>query len=328
MNSGALLGLVARNAEDEVLQKCKKKDVLSNNDYQSVYTKVKYTLSIEKFNDYKYTFTINRQCDLLGNIDLYVSSDDIRNITQIETLCGNEKFDVIHGDIETIINTTGNLFQSKRKVKQDGSKLIVPLHMAPFNNNLICVEIEENTIKIIIHSKIELSLDLYAECYFLKEQNTRIDLKYNYYRYITCQHQIYDDVNVMKPGINTYKLYFYHPLHCIYFWGFNKTKIKRIILRLGKGKDDIIYYDGGIEPLEYYKESKGIYVEPLMILYSNLELNKSTINFSRLNNMNNDNPTLIIHTEQEEETPFYLVGVNAQVYETCDNRIRLVFTPQ
>jgi hypothetical protein len=326
MNSGALLALVAKNAEDEALQRYKKTDFLSGNDYQSVYTKLKYQLNKEKFNDYKYTFIINQQCELLGNVDLYAISDNVSNITQIEIICGNEIFDVINGDIKTIINTTGNFFQSKRKIKQDGSKIIIPLHMAPFNNNnLICTEIEEHPIKIIIHSKVELSLDLYAECYFFREPSIRADIKYNYYQYITHQHQIYNDINVIKPGINNYKLYFNHPINCIYFWGFDKTKIKRIILRLAKLKDDIIYYDDGIESLEYYKESKGINVEPLMILFSNLELNKSTINFSRLNNINNDNPTLIIETEQEEETPFYLVGINAQVYETCDKRIRLIF---
>lgn len=334
MNNGALLALVAKDTADSVLQSYKKKDYLTNNDYQSVYTKLKYELSKEKLNEYKYTFTINPQCDLLSNVDLYVSVEKdiyITDITQIETLCGNELFDVINGDIKTIINTTGELLNSKRKIEHlNTNKIIIPLHMAPFNNNLISPEILENQIKIIIHSKIELSLDLYAECYFFYANSyIRKDIQSNYNKYITHQHQIYNDINVIKPGINTYKLYFSHPLHCIYFWGFDKTKIKRIILRLGKPFDkssnDMNYYDGNIEPLEYYKKSKGINADPLMILFSNLELNKSTINFNRLKNLNNDNPTLIIETEQEEETPLYLVGINAQVYETEYKKVRLLF---
>ena len=192
MNSGALLAIVARGIEENEYIKRNKIFNIEEYDYQRVYTQLKYNINKEIINnEYIYTFTIFKGCDYLNNVDLYVNLEDfnVTDITQIETYSGFVKLDTINGDIETIINTTSDILKSSRKVKYLNSKIIVPLHLAPFfNNNVISPLIIDHDIKIVIFSKKELSLDIFGECYFIQDYNIRLNLLGNITSHITYQH--------------------------------------------------------------------------------------------------------------------------------------------
>ncbi len=340
-SSGALMGLVAYGKQDEWhnqlppnrfdAKKCLLKDV----HHQRIYMKVDCNVATkETQSGIAYTFEMKKVCDLLNNVDLYIhnfgsagtgSVNDL--IKRIEVVVhGHQRIDRIENDIETIINTNAELFRSNRKIRLFGDTLIVPLHVAPFHDcNLVSPSLEYHRLEVNIVCTRKLDMELYADCYYIDNPHRRRILYDERQEFVTVQHQSYwnRDPGVVRHGKNTFRLNFTHPVHCIYFWGFDKTKVRRITLNLNDLKNPDyphlsenppIYYDGDITPLEYYKMGKGITAEPIMIFFSDMDMYnrpQSTVNFTRL-----DNPVLTIETDQEEETPLNLVGLNIHAFHT------------
>ena len=297
--------------------------LLKSLNYNKEYRKLKTCKNQNKY-------VIQKDCDLINNVDLYILNPS-EKITSIEILIGGQRIDKITGDIETIMNTNAAIFGSNRRVKHTDSYMIIPLHMAPLHDmNLVSPSYQYHELVILIEGAVEV--DFYAECYYIFNYQKTLQAVQEG---VTYQNQ-FADQNVLKKGVNTFKLNFNHPMHCIYFWGFDKSKIKRVTLALNdysyyKWPQEgdtaaTVYYDGGIEPLEYYKDSKNIKADPVFILFSDMKFDKkpkATINFSKL-----DYPILTIETHDnfEGEAPFYLNGINIQGYRSSCGMFGLVFS--
>ena len=288
-----------------------------------------YTKEYRKLNMQK----LKQVCDFINNVDLYVPNPP-EKIASIEILIGGQRIDKITGDIETMMNTNAAIFGSNRRVKHTESHTIIPLHMAPFHDmNLVSPWYEYHDLVILINNGAVAEVDFYAECYYVSNHQKTLQTQEG----VTYQNQFHYADSSLKKGVNTFKLNFNHPMHCIYFWGFDKSKIKRIVLTLNDysyyklpqsdgNTAATVYYDGGIEPLEYYKESRNIKADPVFIFFSDMKFNKkpkATINFSKL-----DYPILTIETHDnfEGEQPFYLNGINIQGYKSSCGMFGLVFS--
>jgi len=211
--------------------------------------------------------------------------------------------------------------------------------MAPLHDtNLVFPSCEYQDMKIELIGSFnglydKVDIQMYAECYYVDEKG-KSQLDKTLIEAPTFQNSTYYGKNTtLKKGVNHFKLNFNHPVHSMYFWGFDKSKITRITLTLNdynsyedkpKEQPNTVYYDGGIESLEYYKNNRGILATPIFIFFSDSKMNerpKSTINFSRL-----DYPVLTIETEQENETPFYLNAINIQGYRCSNGMFGLVYS--
>lgn len=333
-----------------------RKVLLKDCQYQRVYKKL-YFKNNMKHSKNKYIYIIDSICDLINNVDVYIPRINNFKLNElvysIEITFGGQRIDKIYathykkdewllnkkGDIETLLNTSAELIGSRRKVEYTDTHIIVPLHLAPLHDsNLVLPSCEWHDMEIIIEGSFsELynpnDFQIYANCYYV-ENNKKHQIHDRFHEFPTYQNITYSgDSHVLKNGINKFKLNFNHPVHCIYFWGFDKTKIKRITLTLNdytcynKKPEEVYntdYYDDTIIPLEYYKKSRGISAEPVVIFFSETsiyERPKSTINFSRL-----DYPILTIETEQEDESEFYLNGINIQAYRCSNGMFGLVYS--
>lgn len=338
MTRGAYYALFARGRQDEWMDELSndkfhgRDQFLNHHDYQRVYAKLECTVSTST--SCVYTCTIYPQCDLINNVDMYITcSSPIENvndiITSIETTCGGMRLDILRGDMDTIINTNAEILRTKRIIRRIAdNKLVIPLHMAPFyDSNLVSPSLEHHQLTIIIKAKSEISFDLFADCYYVVDKTARKTILQSKYEFVTLQHQSYCGKNeTVKKGTNVFKLNFNHPVHCMYFWGFDKSKVQKVTLHLNTpsgDKDAFCYFQGGIDALEYNKHSRGITADPVMMFFSDMVFDKrpkSTINFTRL-----DSPILVIETEQEEETKFHLIGLNIQGCRTSNGMMGLVY---
>lgn len=297
---------------------------LKDKRYQRVYQKlnVQTYLKSEHKGVFLHELRLDFGCHLIHKVDAYLKGTTKVNdvLKTIETVYGGSRFDKIQGDIETILTMNAAILKSNRRVEYTDTKTIVPLLMAPFHDiNLVPPQLAYHSLSIRIHSMSEEDIELYADCYYIQDHvnNSRSCL--------TVQTNDIGGDFSLKKGINTIKLYFNHPMICLYLWGFDKKKINNITLRLETHKDihaNTDFYNGGIEPLEYYKKSRGITEEPVCIFFSNVDLTKrpnSTVNFSRL-----DYPQLIIDTK--EDSPLNIVGLCYQGYKYEFGMIGLQFS--
>jgi len=329
MNNGVLYGLCARGAQDTWLksldEKCfdARNNFLQNTDYQRGYIKLDFHLTIEiRDGFFVSTYTFNKQCDLLHNVDLYLKTS-VSNVNEliykVETHAGDQRIDMIEGDIGTILDTNAELMQSSRKIKRMGNYLVVPLHVAPFHDhNLVSPSLEHDSLSIKVYSKDAVLMDVYAECFFLDAPQSRISVLQDGYNHVSVSHQYH--IDSIRNGHNEIKLRFNNPVYCMYFWGLDITKIKRITLYLDK-PNNVRYFDGEVAQLEYFKTAKGVVAEPIIMFFSNIAYNTcptSMINFTRL-----DNPVIEIETEQEETTPFHLVALTNQGITTSKGKFGL-----
>lgn len=353
--TGALIGLIAKGHQDKYCDLCGDNNIIWDirkkflrNIHQVVYKKLKFLknsdasyktpyfdfennktiVKIHKFVE----FTIEKTCDLINNVDLVlinptnnknknknvnININDI--IESIETTYGDQRIDQLNsGDLYTQIETNCAIF--KRKISYINGKIFIPLVMAPFyNNNLVFPSTQHMLLKINIKFKENYDhseVSIYANNYYLDTLDRRI-LYTDPHEFITIQNQgAYEHSKYkMKKGINIFRLNFNHPVYQIYFWGFDKTKVKNIKLELNKAN----FYNGPIEPLEHHKLELGLDVEPVMIFFSQNKIDeclKSSINFSRI-----DYANLIIETEEEieeEEKEIYIIGLNMQPIR-CSN---------
>lgn len=355
MQQGASYALKTYGSQDSWIKSLNndifdaRKTLLKDCQYQRVYKTLDFK-NVQKQSNCCFKYTIDSTCDLIHNVDVYIPKKEEFRLNDlvysIEILIGGQRIDKIYasqcekkGDIETLLNTSAELLHSRRKVEYTDTYIIIPLHLAPFHDsNLVFPSCEWHEMVISIEGAFsELynpkDFQIYAECYYVDEQ-TKYRLKNTLQEFPTYQNiTYYGDSHVLKKGINKFKLNFNHPVHSIYFWGFDKTKIKRITLTLNdytcyKNTPEIVYntdyYDGTLEPLEYSKKSRGISAEPVFIFFSDTtiyERPKSTINFSRL-----DCPILTIETEQEDEPEFYLNGINIQGYRCSCGMFGLIYS--
>ena len=299
---------------------------LKDKHYQRVYQKlaIKSYKKLKLENGIRHEIRLSHCCHLIHKVDAYIkkSNQKLKDVLKrIEVIYGGQLFDKIASeDIETQINMNAAILKSNRKVTYIDSSIIVPLHMAPFHDmNLIAPQSAYHDLDIRFESTCEEDIELYADCYYIK------DYKSPPVECLTLQQEDMGGGYSLKKGTNTFKLYFNHPTVCVYFWGFDKRHITKIQLKLNtdpRELDDTTFYEGGIEPLEYYKHSRGITEEPICIFFTDVDFNKrpnSTVNFSRL-----DYPELII--ESKVDSPFYLVGLHYQGYRCQNGMVGLVFS--
>lgn len=288
----------------------------------------------------KKTYTLERDCDLVNRIDIALPNPHNLPLNKIlktiETEVGGQRIDKIgcssdnSFDIETLIKTDCALF--KRKISHINGTTFVPLSMAPlYDHNLIQPSCQHHEFKIHVEytkEYIDASTDananhvenvkLYGNVYYL-EIDKRRQLFQTSHEFITIQHQ-WTGSEKMVCGHTAFKLNFNHPVYLLYFWGFDKSKVRNIKIVLN-GQD---FYNGSAEALEHYKSSRGYDVEPMMFFFSQDDFDKPakcTVNFSRI-----DSAQLIIQSDQHEATDVHIIGLNVQPVRFSSGMMGLAFS--
>jgi hypothetical protein len=302
------------------------------------YQKLDVTPQVEVPQSGRYRFTIKRTCDVVNRVDLVIrhrSSSSINSLLKKVTVeCGGQRIDALGGvnmDIHTHIETNCVLLSSgggkkQRRIAHVNGRTFIPLVMAPFyehnmaalialQNHEVCVLVEVASAAGVCIEDVEL----WGNVYFLDTPERRY-LVNNAHEFMTMQNQ-YLGPKTMRAGENRFPLNFNHPAGMVYFWGFDKTKVTNLKLML----NHITYYDGDIEPLEYFKACQGYGdAEPCMIIFSQSSFGEptlSTVNFSRL-----DNAELVITTTQTEESTVYIVGLSMQPVRMMSGMLGLAFS--
>jgi hypothetical protein len=319
-SAGVLMAIVAKGAQDVYMTNDPKlfdaRLQFLNDIHQFSYQKIEVKTTGGNKNKFSYTF--KRVCDLVNRIDLVLPNPNRLPLNKIikciETELGGQRIDKIGSsvesfDIETLINTDCALF--KRKISHVNGKTFIPLSMAPlYNHNMIQPSCQFHDFKINIEYTQEYqsehikNVELYGNIYYL-DTHERRKMFNDPYSFITIQHQ-YTGLEKMLCGHTAFRLNFNHPMYLIYFWGFDKSKVRNIRICLN-GHD---FYNGSAEALENYKLSRGYDVEPMMFFFSQDDFDKPTkctVNFSRI-----DSAQLYILSDQREATDVHIVGLNLQ----------------
>lgn len=306
-----------------------KRQFLKERDYQVVYTKINTNKQWStKPNCLR--FDVEKTCDLINMIDLVVDNKDGIPINsflrKIEVTYAGHRMDIlnVNEDIETQIRTNASLFG--RQLNIINGKMFIPLAMAPFHeNNLVFPSTVHHqlTIYVDLHENVGVTLadvDIYGNMYHLNEYD-RDMLHRNSHEMVTTQNQ-YMGVETMCKGLNCFKISYNHPVYMMYFWGFDKAKVKNVRLVLD---NDNVFFEGPIEALEHVKMVRGQHdVEPVTLFFSPDKVGaqtKSSINFSRI-----DNAYLEIETDQEGETPVYIVALSMQTFRYCSGMVGFVYS--
>jgi hypothetical protein len=186
----------------------------------------------------------------------------------------------------TFVEATCAIFG--RKVSRHGNKLFVPLALAPFHNHnlLSMVGLAYHAVVITVEftdayslSASQMSAEIYGNTYFL--ENRRLA---HTYQMGTAQVQYsHSSLSTVEGGgTSQHSVDFHHPVALMYFWGFDKAAVVNVKLVL----DGTAFYDGPLEPLERFKEMRGMKdVEASMIFFSRYPLSstcQSTVNFSKI----------------------------------------------
>jgi hypothetical protein len=323
---GAIMSLVAKGAQDKYMSEAPELwdigKIFLKNTHQVVYEEIQTT---RKTWNTHISFTINRQCELINKLDLVISNPENVSINKlikkIEVEFGGQRMDCLNiGDLHTQILTNCAIFG--RTMSHINGKTFIPLTMAPLHgNNLVMPSSKWHDLKILIDFVDERCSDtvqIYGNKYYL-EMKDRQDLSNKDHALITTQNQHYGTDRI-KKGVNRFKLSYNHPVYMMYFWGFDKSKVTKVVLQL----NGVDFYNGPIEPLEHLKLSRGHNVEPTFIYFSHDDIHKptqSSVNFSRI-----DDATLWIYTEEEEERDIYIVGLNMQPLRYANGLVGLAFS--
>lgn len=297
MNAGALMALVAEGEQDMWKYKGTILDhehlfdtrlVRLERSHQVVYAKLDVKKEIN-LNNTSIIFNINKgSYNFINMMDLVLHDDNCNVIKRIDVQVDNVLVDTLccH-DIATQIQTNCTIFG--RKLNTINGKTFIPLVMAPFHdNNIGCTDLQEFKIIVTFHKPYIQSAELYGNHYY-HHRNRK--LTYGFPEYFSIRNQ-YQSIGLWG---NNMRLRFDDSVYMMYFWGFDKSKVIKITLRLN-GHD---YYDGPIEPIEHIKKSKGYDCEPCMFFFSHNTYDKpmySTINFSRI-----DYAALYIQTTEENQ---------------------------
>lgn len=299
-----------------------KKLLLQNEIYKTIYCNLTYFIKKIGTN---ITYSIVRDCDLINMMDLIIENPEKKKISElvekIEVEFGGQRIDCFScTDIETQIRTTGKIY--KREVFESDTKIIIPLSLAPLhNNNLTFPSSLYHELRIWIKYRSEDIVDrakLYAQKYYLDTPGRKF-LSEKSLEYVTFQNQ-YTGAEVMKKGKNIFKINYNHPIYLIYFWGFDKSKVKNVKLCLNKNP----YFDDSLDILEYNKKKRGLNIDPCVIFFSEDmpgEFTKSSVNFSRI-----DHATIEIETDQEEDCIFEMVGISMQPIRYMSGMVGLAFS--
>jgi hypothetical protein len=182
--------------------------------------------------------------------------------------------------------------------------------MAPFHeSDLIRPSTPKHKVCVIVTMKhtSHTSKDwaLHGKRYFLSEP-CRSRVLNHPHTSVTTQNQRSRPGDV--TGHHVVKLRFKYLVDLIYFWGFDKSKVRNVTLRLS-GQN---YYDGSLEALEHIKRARGFgdVVEPVVMFFSQNRFDEKpggAINFSCI-----ENATLHIITDQTGDVPLHVVGLNRQ----------------
>jgi hypothetical protein len=353
--NGLLLAMCAHGRQDEYINDPKLRDSfdvrrkyldMEGGLYKCIYAKVIASRSVSVGGAPKITFNVARKCDLLNRVDLVLPViPDIadasrplaldRIIQRIRVEIGSQCIDCLSvaGGLETQINTTCALMGSPhRRVRVVGGKMFVPLAMAPFHDSdmavLMALQHHELNVHVSLHADYEHPCDgweLYANQYVL-DVPARRALHGKLQEHFTLQSQ-YTGAETLKAGVNRFKLNFNHPIHLIYFWGFDATKVTRVALELNGGA----VYDGCIEALHNLQRARGLdvwsaepakfaghgpaNVEPTVLFFNQAPLHlhsTATINFSRI-----DRAELVIETTEDvplssDSRTVHIVALNTQ----------------
>ena len=354
-SKGVLGALLAKGGQDvyaNIGSIDMREKVLKKNQHQMLYAKLSTKTTLRRSwqdnrGDITYPMVdleILPSCDLINLVDLYVTCP-LSDIHTITVSYGGQQFDKLWSP--TQIRTQAALFGRQVSEQKQGQGLsIIPLAMAPFHKtNLVFPSTAFHALKVTIVFKRDAPPDrveLFGNMYFFKDYDKRMfdDIKpyepdeemkdlwtfLKSQEFVTFQ-STYNDDNVLKKGVNHLKLQFNHPCGVLYFWGFDKSKVKNIRFLLNKE----VFYDGPIEALEYNKASRGFGAcEPVMIFLSDgfntgnstdlTTYPKSTVNFSRI-----DYEDIEIETDEEEATVFF-AAVNIQIVRHMTRMYGLVFS--
>lgn len=324
---GGLVALVAYGAQDKWMGKDDKmfdaRNLFLKNRHHVVYKRIECSEKWWNESRTKVRLCINRTCDLINMLDLRVSNPDALNLNQIiksiETEFGGQRMDKLGGDIDTMLKTNCSIFG--RKITTTNGYTMIPLAMAPLHaNNLVfpSAKWHELCINIEFAKPMHDDLQLYGNKYFFDSED-RQKIFNNAHEFVVMQTQ-YCGADKIKKGHNTIKINFNHPLHLIYFWGFDKSKVVNVRLTL----ENAPYYDGPLDPLEHVKNIRGYDVDPCMIFFTQDPIDvqpKSSVNFSRI-----DRATLEIDTTDDTECDIHVVGISYQGLRYMDGMVGLVYS--
>lgn len=336
-NEGVFHSLIYKGKQDEWMDYPSevfdaKRHLLQNYDYRVFYSKIdtiKETHVCERTKRNTILFKVQPNCDFINMLDIVVpnlNNAPINSILRrVEVEFGGHRMDIMNvTDIETQIRTNAALFG--RSINTINGKIFIPLTMAPFHENNVVnpsTLYHQLSIWVDLHDEyyeLRDAIELYGNVYYVNVSDKRQYLNTGY-DMVTTQNQFCGE-EIMKKGVNKFKIRFNHPMYLMYFWGFDKTKVKNIKLMLN---DKVAFFNGPVEILEHTKINKGFgSLEPIMLFFSPdkpCTRTKSILNFSRI-----DNAYIEIDTDQEDETPMYMVGINMQSLRCSCGMVGLVFS--
>jgi hypothetical protein len=280
-----------------------------------------------------------------------------RIIQRIRVEIGSQCIDCLSvaGGLETQINTTCALMGSPhRRVRVVGGKMFVPLALAPFHASDMAVLLAHRHHELTVHVSLHADYDAYAiadglgggggvastyssrpcdgwELYanqYVLDTPARRALHHKLQEHFTLQSQYaapaYTRAETLDPeaGVDRFrfKLNFNHPIHLIYFWGIDATKVTRVALEL----NGAAVYDGCIEALHNLQRARGLDVEPTILFFNQAPLHlhsTATINFSRI-----DRAELVIETTEDVPRTVHIVALNTQPIRYMEGMAGLAFS--
>jgi hypothetical protein len=280
-----------------------------------------------------------------------------RIIRRIRVEIGGQCIDSLSaaGGLETQINTTCALMGSPhRRVRVVGGKMFVPLALAPFHDSDMAVLLAHRHHELTVHVSLHADYDAYAiadglgggggvastyssrpcdgwELYanqYVLDTPARRALHHKLQEHFTLQSQYaapaYTRAETLDPeaGVDRFrfKLNFNHPIHLIYFWGIDATKVTRVALEL----NGAAVYDGCIEALHNLQRARGLDVEPTILFFNQAPLHlhsTATINFSRI-----DRAELVIETTEDVPRTVHIVALNTQPIRYMEGMAGLAFS--
>lgn len=304
------------------------RQLLEDEKYQVVYAKLVTENKWNARGNNTLQMTVKQVCDLINEVDLVLHNPDklpINDmISRIEIEIGGSRIDCLNvDDIETQILTNCDLWG--RKVSHVRDTTFIPLTLAPLHpNNLAFPSTKYHDMNIVVFFKETYVVRshsqpcLYGNMYYV-HMSSRNALHEQPNAFITMQNQ-HAGTETLKNGTNSIALPYNHPVYLMYFWGCDISKIKNVKLML----NDAPFYDGPVEPLIHKQRQRGVTTDVVVMYFSNDGLTSATnssINFSRIDNIH-----LVIDTDQEEESPLYVVGLNMQPIRYMQHMVGLVFS--
>lgn len=312
-------------------------------DHKLVYGRIPATTQFNAPNVIHFSIDRLNGCDMFNRVDLAIPAwagggerlDALVRSIRVEI--GGQRIDVLNvtGDLETLIDTTCALTgDPHRKVRTIGGTTFAPLAMAPFHafDMAILSALVHHELRVTVHLTDRAAAavaekggrcdgwELYGNQYFVPEAYSS-RLRDMAHEHCSIQSQ-FTGTEELKPGKNSVRLHFNHPVHLLFFWGFDPTKVTRVALELN-GKP---YYDGSLAALENLKASRGLQnVAPSVLWFNQGPLNapsKATINFSRV-----DHARLVLElADDAAPTHIQVVGLNLQPIRYMCGMAGLVFS--